>query len=179
MAYCIRPAGVALAMFLGSVLLTTACKKKPAPQPDPVQPESGGPAPTSLPRVTGQPAQAPPLEAELSEVRVTFLSPRSFGLSVKYRFTQGGPAPNDWYMVAVNHSSGEGEETVGGAAVLTQVQGKDLKPEGELKQEFGTFKPFRPGQTFNYTASIDKGTSKGHYHLKVAAPLKGSVPYQP
>jgi hypothetical protein len=168
--------GVAvLALALGAVLLATGCKKKPAteteaaqPAPDPNKP---GPQDPTVPGKPGADTKSPAHAVELSDLKVTILGPKAFRVTVKYRFTQGGPVAEDWYMVNVAHPNG--------AAILATQQGKELKPEGVLQQDFLLLKAIQPGDKLTYSAKVHQGPSKGRYPNMVSNVLEGSVTYQP
>jgi hypothetical protein len=162
----LRSAVAVLAILCGA-LVTTGCKKTPQSEPTPDADKAGTDSQPSVPAV------------ELSDLKITLLSAQSYRASVKYRFTQGGPNPEAWYMVGVYYSYGDGNNATVGVVSLAQAQGKELKAEGVLQQEFGMSKQLRPGGQFKYAVKVEQGVTQSYHDKTVSNILEDSVTYQP
>jgi hypothetical protein len=83
---------------------------------------------------------------------------------VKYRFTQGQPEPDAWYMCKAEGGDG---------VSLLEVQGKELKAEGVLEKPDNVILKTAPK---SLTLSVQRGVSKGMYRdtisNEVTCPVK-------
>jgi hypothetical protein len=85
---------------------------------------------------------------------------------VKYRITSGKPEPDDQYRV-------EFRDPRAGFAILTNLSGKEIQPEGTFKGRFTPHQPFGP-EAHQYQLSVHQ-TYPGQKGGLISNVLEGGV----